>query len=254
MRITPTPICGNCGREGHHGPKSCGECGGNMVPTIPPRQQASHSSSCCLSREFVSPTLAPTGVANRAFSGDQHGGYEGQAARSIAGEEEKSRSMQEVQHRKRHTSPRCLSSGNCGREGHDYMRQVLSPAENVAATWYRSTPSHSSSCCLSREFLSPLAPTGVANRVQRRPTWRIRGPRYARSNPYYGSYRVSLRRSRLHHRVCLAENAQKTLPRARYFIRPWHRRSNRRNPGNPRHGRRLRPNPSRPSRRSHCAV
>ena len=130
----------------------------------------------------------------------------------------------------------------------------LSPAENVAATWYRSTPSHSSSRCLSREFLSPLAPPGVANRVQRRPTWRIRGPRYARSNPYYGSYRVSLRRSRLHHRVCLAENAQKTLPRARYFIRPWHRRSNRRNPGNPRHGRRLRPNPSRPSRRSHCAV
>ena len=47
---------------------------------------------------------------------------------------------------------------------------------------------------------------------------------------------------------------KKTLPRARYFIRPWHRRSNRRNPGNPRHGRRLRPNLSRPSRRSHCAV
>ena len=150
MRITPAPICGNCGREGHHGPKSCGECGGNMVPinTIP--------FFIALLVTRIPLALGPATVLLIEFSGDQHK--------------------------------------------------------------------------------------------------RVRGPRYARSNPYYRSHRVSLRRSRLHHRVCLAENAQKTLPRARCFIRPWHRRSNRRNPGNPRHGRRLRPNPSRPSRRSHCAV
>ena len=71
MRITPAPICGNCGREGHHGPKSCGECGGYMVPinTIP--------FFIALLVTGIPLTVGPTTVLLIEFSGDQHGGYEG---------------------------------------------------------------------------------------------------------------------------------------------------------------------------------
>ena len=71
MRITPAPICGNCGREGHHGPKSCGECGGNMVPinTIP--------FFIALLVTGIPLAVGPATVLLIEFSGDQHGGYEG---------------------------------------------------------------------------------------------------------------------------------------------------------------------------------
>ena len=32
MRITPAPICSDCGREGHHLAASCARCAGKMVP------------------------------------------------------------------------------------------------------------------------------------------------------------------------------------------------------------------------------
>ena len=71
MRITPAPICGNCGREGHHGPKSCGERGGNMVPinTIP--------FFIALLVTGIPLAVGPATVLLIEFSGDQHGGYEG---------------------------------------------------------------------------------------------------------------------------------------------------------------------------------
>ena len=71
MRITPAPICGNCGREGHHGPESCGECGGNMVPinTIP--------FFIALLVTGIPLAVGPATVLIIEFSGDEHGGYEG---------------------------------------------------------------------------------------------------------------------------------------------------------------------------------
>ena len=71
MRITPAPTCGTCGREGHHGPKSCGECGGNMVPinTIP--------FFIALLVTGIPLAVGPATVLLIEFSGDQHGGYEG---------------------------------------------------------------------------------------------------------------------------------------------------------------------------------
>lgn len=71
MRITPAPICGDCGREGVHGTVYCVRCGGNMAPINTKQYLAA------LLLSGLPLAIGPAAVLLIEFSGDEHGGYEG---------------------------------------------------------------------------------------------------------------------------------------------------------------------------------
>ena len=71
MRITPAPICGDCGREGSHGAVYCVRCGANMV-SIKTKQYLA-----ALLLSGLPLAIGPAAVLLIEFSGDEHGGYEG---------------------------------------------------------------------------------------------------------------------------------------------------------------------------------